>query len=298
MKKTVSIIIVNWNGGDVLKNCVNSILRFCLNDNYEIIIIDNNSSDKSLSFIDSSDTKIRLIRNKENIGFAAANNLGIRYANGDFILLLNSDKLLLDDNITIMIENMSKVTDQVVMMSCKLLNIDKTLQFNCYDLPSIKSYFFEYFFRYRRFNRKYKYETGESIPCISGAYMFIRKNYINIYGLFDERYYFYQEDTDLCKNIYKNGYKINYYANSSVVHLGGISTQSVQSKMLVQMHKNRFLYIKKYYSKRIYLVFKTMTKLSLIVDFAVSFAKILLFKISFNQFIKRIKSYKSIMLLK
>ena len=193
MIKTVSIIIVNWNGGYVLKNCINSIYRLCLKNNYEIIVVDNNSTDKSLTFIDLSDHRIRLIRNSENIGFAAANNLGIRYSKGDYILLLNSDTVLLDDNISIMIENMSQVSDEVVMLSCKLLNIDKTLQFNCYDLPSIKSYFFEYFFRYRGFNRKYKYETGEVIPCISGAYMFIRRSYINTYGLFDERYYFYQE---------------------------------------------------------------------------------------------------------
>jgi hypothetical protein len=91
---------------------------------------------------------------------------------------------------------------------------------------------------------------------------------------------------------------IKFYNNSSVIHLGGTSTKSVQSKMFVQMHKNRFLYIKKYYSKRTYLVFKTMTKLSLLVDFIVSFVKILLFKISLKQFTKRIKSYKSILLLK
>lgn len=298
MNPKVSIIIVNWNGGVVTKNCIDSIQYHCKNDNYEIILVDNNSTDDSISNIMQENNKVKLVKNEMNIGFAAANNIGIQYANGNYLLLLNSDTLFLDDNITKMIENIENESDDVAMLSCKILNSDRTLQRNCYDLPSIKSYFMEYYLRYRGFNKKFKYTNQEIIPCISGAYMFIRKSYVAKHGLFDERYYFYQEDTDLCMNLYKMGLKIKYFDNSSVIHLGGVSTKPVQAKMFVQMHKNRLLYVEKHYSRYSFVFFRFMTKMSLSVDFIVSFLKILLLKMTLRQFLSRVGSYTKIIALK
>ncbi|OMD84383.1 hypothetical protein BSK49_21145 [Paenibacillus odorifer] len=294
-KGKVSIIIVNWNGGLVLFNCIKSIREYCTNDNYEIIIVDNDSSDDSIKLIEMNFNNIKVVRNSSNEGFAKANNIGLLYADGEYVLLLNSDTIFLNDNITLAKEFMNNHRE-ISMLGIKLLNSDLSLQENCYKLPTLKSYFCEYIFRYR-YSQKYNYEVEHHVECISGAYMFIRRETIEKFGLFDEQYYFYQEDTDLCKRFWDNGEIMYYIPYAQIIHIGGSSTKSVKGRMLYQMHKNRYIYIEKYFSSHQKSLFNMITKLGLISDFLASSIKLLSYRINSKDYIDRLRVYKRIFLL-
>jgi GT2 family glycosyltransferase len=294
-KGKVSIIIVNWNGGEILYNCIKSIRENSNNNNYEIIVVDNNSSDNSIEMVEMNFRDTKIVRNSANEGFAKANNIGLLYAEGEYILLLNSDTLFLDDNISIAIDFMNK-HKEISMLGVKLLNSDLTLQKSCFKLPSLTSYFFEYVLRYR-YTQKYDYDVEHSVECISGAYMFIRRTAVEKLGLFDEQYYFYQEDTDLCKKFWDNNETLYYIPYSKVIHIGGSSTTSVKAKMLIQMHKNRYIYIDKYFSNSKKRLFDLITKLGLVSDFFASSIKLFLKRITNKDFLDRIKTYKKIFLL-
>lgn len=294
-RKIVSIIIVNWNGEEVLKNCIESIEKNCNNEMYEIIVVDNNSSDNSVKMVMGNFPHVKIILNEKNEGFAKANNIGVLEAQGEYILLLNSDTLFTDDNISITTNFMNE-NKKISMLGVKLLNEDFSLQKSCFKLPTITSYTFEYIFRYR-YSQNYNYDIKSEVECISGAYMFIRKSIIKELGLFDEQFYFYQEDTDLCKKLNINNKKIYYIPFSEVVHLGGASTTSVKAKMLIQMHRNRYIYIKKYFPKGALIVFDLITKVGLISDFFSHSIKLCMKKIKYKDFLERLNTYPKIFLL-
>ncbi|MFL9650015.1 glycosyltransferase family 2 protein [Exiguobacterium chiriqhucha] len=294
-KKIVSIIIVNWNGEKILKNCIKSIKKNCKNEMYEIIVVDNNSSDNSVQSIKNNFPDVKIIENKKNEGFAKANNIGFLEAQGEYILLLNSDTLFLDDNISITTNFMNE-NKHISMLGVKLLNENFSLQKSCFKLPTLLSYSFEYILRYR-YSQNHNYDVKNEVECISGAYMLIRKSTIDELGLFDEQYYFYQEDTDLCKKFKTNNKIIFYIPFSEVIHLGGASTATVKAKMLIQMHRNRYIYIKKYFSGNTLIVFDLITKVGLISDFISHVIKLIIKKIKYKDFLERLNTYPEIFLL-
>jgi hypothetical protein len=123
----VSIIIVNYNTSELLKDCINSVLKKTQNVKYELIVIDNASSDCSIKMMKNEFPSIKLIESKENLGFGRANNLGARYATGKYLLLLNTDTLLINNAINILFDFMEKDTKQTIA-ACggNLYNLDRT----------------------------------------------------------------------------------------------------------------------------------------------------------------------------
>jgi len=289
--KIVSIIIVNWNGGEVLRNCIDSIFKYSKKEMFEIIVIDNNSSDNSIDLI--KDYEVSIYKQDENFGFAKANNIGYKYAKGKYILALNSDTLFTDDNISIMVEEFEKQADDVVMMTAKLLNKDMSIQKNCYDIPTLRSMFFDLIFKIRK-KPKGNYKIGGYVQGAIGAYMLIKKSYIDNFGMFDESYFFYHEDIDLCNQIKKNKKKIYLSVKSKVIHLGGYSTKSVKSEMIFEMHKSHYIFAEKNLSKFKLKLFKAYMKIGLLTDFVVSFARVIVRNMKYSEFKYRIKSYKKI----
>ena len=139
-KMDVSIIIVNWNTCDVLRNCLASIYDNTEGFEFELIVIDNMSSDNSVSMIKATFPQVELIENSENRGFAAANNQGIATAKGRYILLLNSDTVILDNAISKTINFADNHPDAAVI-GCRVLNPDRTLQPTCFVFPSVLNLF-------------------------------------------------------------------------------------------------------------------------------------------------------------
>lgn len=210
----ISIIIVNWNTGDLLYNCVKSIVEETLETKYEIIIVDNDSKDNSCNNIEEDFNNVKIIYSNENLGFSKGNNLGIKEAKGDYILLLNPDTLILNNAIDKAFKKIKEYNSKKLLMGIRLLNGDRTLQLSsCKFFNMTNSIFSSYVF-----SKDEHYKTHES-DWVMGAFMLINKDFYNEVGGLNEEYFMYSEDMELCYKVKKNGGKVIFYSEAEIVHL-------------------------------------------------------------------------------
>jgi GT2 family glycosyltransferase len=228
----LSIVIVNFNTKDLLGKCLESIAAYGLKDQdkREVIVVDNGSVDGSIAEINKPKFKARnaklnlkIIENKDNLGFSKAVNQGLRQAKGDKILLLNSDTQLTENSLKNLLEFEETVHPAVV--GSQMLNPDNTVQGSCFFLPTIKRAFLEYWLGKKGYFSKYypSVNTPVEVEAISGGVMLLPKEIIDKVGLLDERYFMYFEDLDYCRRVRKSGYKIYYLPSSQIIHEHGAS---------------------------------------------------------------------------
>ncbi|QQG47040.1 MAG: glycosyltransferase family 2 protein [Candidatus Woesebacteria bacterium] len=217
----LSIIIVNFNTKKLTVDCIKSIRNSSPNVNYEIIVIDNASSDGSIDSLEK--LKIRLIKNKENLGFAKANNQGIKISKGKYILLLNSDTLVKKDSLVSLVE-FAKNTPDAGVIGSKLLNTDGTIQNSVFRFPTIWKSISHYWFKNNILN---KYSPSTDIPtkvdAVVGAVFLITPKAFKKVGFLDERYFMYFEDIDYCRKIAASNLKVYYFPKSEIIHIHGAS---------------------------------------------------------------------------
>ncbi len=256
----LSIIIVIWNSEEDIPECLKSILDKNYNFKYEVIIIDNNSSDNSIkvinNFKDLYDSDIKLIINKENLGFTKACNQGIQIANGNYILLLNPDTEIVDNSLDLLYKKFSQ-EDSYSAIVPQLLNIDGSIQYSCRRLPRYSDLYFEIFLLssifptstiFSRWKMKYfsHNEIREVEQPMAAAFL-IKKSVLNVINNFDESYFMFFNDVDLCKKISDNNKKILFYPDSKIVHKKGISIFKNRSKMIKVWNSDCLKYFKKYH---------------------------------------------------
>lgn len=242
--KTLSIIIVNYNGGKFLKDCLNSIYKNCINENFEIIIVDNNSSDNSISIIKEFYSDCILIQSKKNLGFAKGNNLGVKNCSGKYVLLLNNDTILLDD-ITPSINILEK-NKEIGLLGIKMLDKDLKYEKSAGKFPNLLSllFFSKLFFNKKSFSSGVFSKDIIEVDWIQGSFLLTKKSlYSEVKGL-DDDYFMYVEDVDFCKKIEKLNKKRVYYSKQSYIHFGGFN--SSRKKMLIDGY---VLYVKKHFVK-------------------------------------------------
>lgn len=234
----LSIIIVNFNTCDITRQCLESIYNAEWRDNFEIIVIDNNSQDGSVDMIAKEFPEVRLIANKDNKLFAIANNQGAEIAKGKYLLLLNSDTIVEKDNLQKMIDFFETQPDDVICIGPKILNPDRTLQ-SCGNFQWGKK-FQQYVFLYGLHKLLPLYriwpvldrrpDVTHRTGWVAGCCMIIpRDKYIHVGGL-NENLVFYGEEPEFGFRTDRLGYKTLYYAGASIFHLGGISTNSDNAK--------------------------------------------------------------------
>lgn len=276
----LSIIIVNWNTGQLTAECIRSIQRFTLSINYEIIVVDNCSSDGSQAVLGAM-SGVRLIANEENVGFAKANNIGLRSAVGKYFLLLNSDTIIRDDAIGQCLLYLQQ-HDTVGMVGCTLLNSDLTLQRSCARFPSLLTPLLgrEIFSRpisrilphIVRFSYAYSAEEhfDELQPdWIMGAFMMVRREAVISAGMLDEDYFMYWEDMDWCYRIRRSGWSIGFLADVAIIHLGGASSNQALGIQTVRRHlTGTFLFVKKHYGRKMW-IFVSAHFASLLLELAI-----------------------------
>lgn len=226
--KKLSIIIVTYNSSNEIEQVIQSILKTVYELDYEIIVVDNNSRDDTVSKISGISTKIRLISNKKNVGFANANNQGFQVAQGDFILILNPDIILTSE--TKLKDLCERLTQdrRIGIIAPRLNYSDGSIQESVRGFPSltlqlIRMMKIDGLFRNSQYYRNYmvsdKDMNKESfVDWVIGAFMLIRKELLFEVGLFDKQYFMYMEDADLCVNLRKRGYKICYSPQFSAIH--------------------------------------------------------------------------------
>jgi len=253
----VSIIILNYNSFDLTCQCISSIYKYTKNVDFEIIVVDNASTldnpDKFLELF----PKIKLVKNTENRGFAGGCNDGIKVANGDNILLLNSDTKLLNDAISITYDFLNK-HQNIGIVTCRLENIDGSPQNNCQAFPKIKNILIELFRIHKLLHRNkvYKnlygpffYYSEIAYPdWVWGTFFMFTKKLLNIFSnqLLPETFWMYGEDMEWCWLAKQAGYEIAFVPNGKVLHYGG---KNHNPKALKMMNDNFNQFLKLYYNK-------------------------------------------------
>ena len=254
----VSVIIVNWNTRDILRNCLRSVYTQTSYIRFEVIVIDNASSDGSTDMVKTEFPQVILIENPENRGFAAANNQGICIAQGRYVLLLNSDTIVLDEAI----QKTAIFADrhpEAAAVGCRVLNSDRTLQLTCFMFPSVPNlflsatYLYKIFPRSRFFGRErmswWDRDDVRSVDVVTGCFMLVRRGAIEQVGRMDEDFFMYAEETDWCWRFKKAGWKNLFYPNAQIIHLGGQSSKQVRVAMVIQLRRAILQFMKKNYGK-------------------------------------------------
>lgn len=250
----VSIIIVNYNSFNLLIQCIDSLIKFTKAVSYEIIVVDNHSMEDLIDDVLSKYDEIKLIKNNENKGFGSANNLGLAIARGKYVLFLNNDTVFFENTIK-KIYYFAESSHDPLIVGCKLLNSDNSLQHSVFDFPSPWNVFTSNFFLYALFPKskyfnKYhlmnnKINKTTEVDVVTGAFLFGTKSNIEEIGGFDERFFFYNEETDLCYRFKLNGGKVYYYPGTAIIHLKG----GTANKISWFAYKNQSLSTIKFFQK-------------------------------------------------
>lgn len=233
----LSIIIVSYNTKVVTETCLKSLYSAKWKDNYEVIVIDNNSKDGSVEMIKEKFPQVKLIANTDNKLFAIANNQGAKIAKGEYLLLLNSDTLIYDNNIQKMIDFLEQQSENVICIGPKILNKDKTVQ--SYGAP--KYGLTEHFIKQMAIHKffpmvgkiwktlPYSPDVTHEVGWVSGSCMMIPRYLYEKVGGLNEKLEFYGEEPEFGYRTQKLGYKTLYYHEAEIIHLGGQSTKNVGS---------------------------------------------------------------------
>ena len=258
----LSVVIVNYQTFELTKNTINSILEYNYPFSVEILVVDNASTDDSLSRLkDYFGSKVKFIASAENNGFAAGNNQALRIADGRYQLLLNSDTVVWQDTLEDIYNYMEKHED-VGACGCRVLLENGELDKACKrSFPNVKNSFFRLFhIPTKSSNDNYNLtelpdDEVYEIDCLTGAFMFMRKDALDDAGLLDETFFMYGEDIDLCYRIKKVGWKIIYYGKSKITHLKGASSKKQKSKLIYEFYRAMYIYYKKHHaSESIFIV--------------------------------------------
>lgn len=247
MSKFVSIVIVNWNGEQLLRECLSSLWKISYR-NFEVIVVDNGSHDGSISYLRAQANvkkNLKVIEKKKNLGFAEGNNVGVKEAKGDLILFLNNDTIVEKNFLRILVDAINK-DKKIGAIQPKIYNYPETEY-----LDSIGSYFINsgllYHFGHNKKDQK-KYSRASQVFSLKGACMLFKREVLDAVGVFDAKYFAYFEETDLCMRTWMEGYTIWYEPNAAIYHKGGQTAQRLPSSF-VQYHsyKNRiFTYLKNF----------------------------------------------------
>lgn len=269
-----SIIIINWNTKDLLINCLNSIYKTIKNLTFEIWVVDNGSSDGSALAIKAHFPDVKIIENKENLGFAKANNQALRQIKGRYAVLLNSDTILTDGAIETIIRFMEK--DKTIgICGGQLLNADETRQNSIANIPTLYTELLNKSLLRKLFPKKYlgkehHFKEPIEVESIIGACMVVRKEAIDDVGLMDEDYFFFFEETDWCLNMKKKGWKIYHHPGAKIYHLQGQSAGKVNIRARIEYWRSRYLFFEKNYDKKQLFLLKIGLFIKLVINMLIS----------------------------
>jgi GT2 family glycosyltransferase len=259
----LSIIIVNYNTKTLLENCLDSIVHETTDLHYEIVVIDNASTDGSQDMIREFYPRVTLQRNEENVGFSRANNQGCRISHGDYLLFLNSDTLVRDGAILTML-NYLKTNRDVGIVGPKIVNPEGRPTRSYMRFLDVKSLFLgsKYFSwlidteKYRLHYDTYDFSSVQTVPWLSGACLMMKRHVFQEAGCFDENYFLYLEDMDLCMQVKKLGYSNIYLPSAEIVHFFGGSSESKKGRINGIYKESANHYFRKNFSTVEYLVAK------------------------------------------
>ncbi|MGI6454967.1 MAG: glycosyltransferase family 2 protein [bacterium] len=247
----LSIIIVSWNAKEYLERCIESIISGTIHHTYEIIVVDNASHDHSSEMVQEKFPQVRLIQLDNNYGFAKANNIGIRQAQGRYISLVNSDILIFPETFDQLIRYMDQ-HQEVGLCGPRVLNPDHTLQESVRPFPTLMYRLVTVFPLVRLVPslRKYQHLQTLSEPTevqvLSGCFMMVRRSAMQEVGYLDERYFMYAEDIDYSKRFHDAQWRVIYHPLVRVIHYGGASSDNAPIRFYIEMRRANLMYWRKH----------------------------------------------------
>jgi GT2 family glycosyltransferase len=256
----LSIIILCWNDRAVIQDCLRSIISNTHSTEFEVIVSDNGSTDGSVDLIREQYPQVQLIENGRNLRFAKANNVGIRASRGEYVLILNPDTIIHDSTLD-QIVSWADEHPEAGAFGCRVLNSDGSYQVSARPFASFHGEWIAALYL-RALGRLNKWFTSDSytgwngtsqrqVDWLSGCFILVRGNVLKALDGFDEQFFYYYEDMDLCRRIRQAGYSILYTPEATIIHLGGQSTKKRFPPLafVLDGQTTRYLYYYKYYGR-------------------------------------------------
>jgi len=261
----ISFLIVNYFTAEYVISLVKSIKKYITNYNYEILILDNSCDSKQWEMIfNISNTHIHSFNLEENLGFTKGNNFLYSKSHGKIITIINPDSLLINNSLEHLFDFLMK-SNNIGAVGPKLLNEDKSYQISYYKFPTLFKLVLEHIFVFQN-PYKYKSSATHNFECdvIKGACLVLMRDKIEKVGLFDERFFMYSEEVDLCFRLIKDGNKNIYFPDTQLIHAGKKSSSQKKYTEFSLYHYNRskIIYTSKY-EKPLY---TSLVKIILIVS--------------------------------
>lgn len=248
----LSVIIVNYNVTNLLRNCLHSIEKYLPSIHYEVIVADNRSTDESWKILIEEFPKVKFLALKENFGFAKANNLAIENALGEYILILNPDTEIESNDFKILL-NFADSKENFGCLGVRMHDANGNfLPESKRSVPDMFNSFEKLFTGFKKTNSKsyYRNDIGEfdiaEVEVITGAFFLCKKAVYEKVGGLDEKYFMYGEDVDLCYTLLQNGFQNYYYGEISILHHKGESTIK-DEVYLERFYGAMQIFIDKYY---------------------------------------------------
>ncbi|HEY74205.1 MAG: hypothetical protein B6I35_11445 [Anaerolineaceae bacterium 4572_32.2] len=253
----LSVVIVNWNVRDLLRRCLLSILASSQTRKFEIIVVDNASTDGSVEMVRAELPAVHLIANTENRGFPAANNQGLAIARGRYVLLLNPDTEIVGDALATMVAFADAHPD-VGMIGPQLLYADGSVQSSRRRFPTLATGFLEstWLERYasRRLLERYEFldqpdDVVQDVDWLYGAALMARREAVEQVGPMDEGYFMYSEELDWCRRFRDTGWRVVYLPAAQIVHHEGKSSEQVVAARHIHFQTSKVRYFRKYHGR-------------------------------------------------
>ena len=277
----LSVIVVNWNTKKLLETCLESIYRYADNErsfanaqddgkweqddegvkgiNFEVIVVDNGSSDGSQAMVKKKFPQVKLILNKANLGFTKANNQGIKIAKGDYVLLLNSDAYLIENSFRKLLDRARSIGENFGALGPLLLNEDQSIQQSAGFSPNLPQVFFWMSFiddlpggqllKPYHVDHDNFYKKEQEVDWVTAAAILVSQKVVKEVGALDEKIFMYGEEVEWCYRIKKAGYKIYFSPVTQIVHIGRGSSQKIPTGAFIGEYKAILYFYGKYKGK-------------------------------------------------
>jgi len=289
----LSIGIVNYNTRDLLQGCLKSIAAEPHFGEYEVIVVDNASSDGSLAMLASDFPAVHVVANEQNRGYAAAVNQFIKICRGAVLLVLNADIAALDGAIDKTL-NFLHHHEDAGFVGCRVLNPDRSLQRSCRGFPNWINFLSENFYLYALFPKvplfgavfmtHFNYQSEREVDVILGAFLMVRRRVIEQIGAMDDQFFMYAEETDWCYRAKQAGYRNLFFPGAEIIHYGEQSTRQNSVAMFIELHKSHHKYIRKYHGAAYRMLVKIILVFGVILRLLFGTVGVALARLGFRRF--------------
>ncbi len=250
----LSISLVNTNNKLLLGACLRSLQAVREEVPFEIILVDNVSTDGSAEMVRTEFPEVQLLVNEARRGFGANHNQAINKATGEYILVLNEDTIVKPGALKAMCDYLDRDASSAAV-GCRLENPDGSLQRSCYKFPSPGRALAENLLLVAAFPssslwgdyRSWDHNESRYVDFVSGAAIMVRRKVVEQIGAFDERFFIYAEETDWCYRMHRAGWKVAFTPSGTIVHYGGQSSVKVKDKQFSEFNRSALKYMRKHY---------------------------------------------------